>query len=160
MLDKAAALYAEERYADAACVYQQIIAEEGVAAEVYYNLGNCYYKLDNIALSILSYERALRLDPSDSDTKTNLALARGKTQDKVAPASEMFFVSWWKQLTNAMSLAAWMTISAIAFILLLAGILVYAFMSDIRLRKAGVCVSLVCLVVTIAVLTHSAQSCR
>lgn len=149
LLDKAAALYAEERYADAACVYQQIIAEEGVAAEVYYNLGNCYYKLDNIALSILSYERALRLDPSDSDTKTNLALARGKTQDKVAPASEMFFVSWWKQLTNAMSLAAWMTISVIAFILLLAGILVYAFMSDIRLRKAGVCVSLVCLVVTI-----------
>ena len=148
-LQQAATLYAAEKYDEAASLYEKVLAEDGIAPEVYYNLGNCYYKQDRIALSVLNYERALRLNPSDSDVKANLALARGKTQDKVTPASELFFVSWWKQLAGMMSMSAWMTVALIAFILMLTGILVYAFLSDIRLRKIGAYTAIVCLLLTV-----------
>lgn len=149
LTEKAAGLYAEEKYEEAAAVYEKVLRTEGVAPEVYYNLGNCYYKTEDIARCILAYERALRLDPSDGDVKANLALARGKTADKVTPPSEMFFVTWWKQLTNIMSLYSWMTLAFVAFVLMLAGILVYAFMSDIRWRKTGIYAAMACVVISV-----------
>lgn len=130
-------LYAKEHYAEAAQIYESILREQGVSNDIYYNLGNCYYKLDSVALSILNYERALMLDPSDGDTKSNIALARGKTTDKVTPPSEMFFVTWWRSLTNIMSINSWLILAFVAFMLMLASILVCAFMSNISIRKAG-----------------------
>ena len=90
------ALYEKEQYRDAVEAYETLMKQGGVAAEVYYNLGNCYYKLDEIPLAVLNYERAFLLDPGDADIRANLALARGKTIDKVVPPSEMFCLdnSW------------------------------------------------------------------
>ena len=135
---KADKLYEQEKYEEAATAYEQILADEGTAAELYYNLGNCYYKLDDIPNAILNYERALRIDPSDEDTRTNLALARSKTSDKVTPPSEMFFITWWKDLCNSLSINIWTTIAIISFVLMLLGILVYMFLSNITLRKVGI----------------------
>ena len=146
---KADDLYAKEHYAEAAQIYESIISEQGVSKDIYYNLGNCYYKLDSVALSVLNYERALILDPSDGDTKANLALARGKTSDKVTPPSEMFFVTWWRSLTNLMSINSWLIIAFVAFVLMLASILVYAFMSNVSIRKAGFYGCLLMLFVTV-----------
>ena len=142
-------LYAQEHYREAAEIYESIIQHQGVSKELYYNLGNCYYKLDEVALSVLNYERALLLDPSDSDTKANLALARGKTTDKVTPPSEMFFVTWWRSVTNAMSINSWLIAAFVAFVLMLSCILIYAFLSDISWRKIGFYGALLSLVITI-----------
>ena len=131
-------LYEQEHYEEAARLYEQILEQEGTAAEIYYNLGGCYYKLDNIPQAILNYERALRLDPSDEDTRANLALARAKTSDKVTPPSEMFFVTWWKNLCNSLSIDTWTIIGITSFVLMLIGILIYMFLSNITLRKIGI----------------------
>ncbi len=146
---QADSLYAKEQYAAAATVYQKVIDKYGVAPELFYNLGNCYYKLDETAKAILNYERAQLLDPSDSDIKANLALARAKTTDKVTPASEMFFVSWWRGLTNMMKISDWMVVAFTAFVLMLVGILVYAFMTVVRYRKIGAYGALVCLAISL-----------
>ena len=130
-------LYAKENYKEAAQMYESIISKQGVSMELYYNLGNCYYKMDEVAPAILNYERALMLDPSDGDTKANLVLARSKTTDKVTPPSEMFFVTWWRSMSNAMSINSWLIIAFVAFVLLLAYILIYAFMSNVSVRKAS-----------------------
>ena len=135
---EADALYEKEQYREAAAAYEQILKQEGVAAEVYYNLGNCYYKLDEIPLAVLNYERAYLLDPGDSDIRANLALARGKTIDKVVPPSEMFFVTWWRDLTHCMSMNAWTILGIVAFILMLIGILIYIFVPQLTARKIGV----------------------
>jgi hypothetical protein len=131
-------LYEKEKYEEAAAAYQQIIDNEGTAAELYYNLGNCYYKLDDIPQAILNYERALRIDPSDEDTRTNLALARSKTSDKVTPPSEMFFITWWKDLCNSLSINTWTTMAVVGFVLMLLGILAYMFLSNLTFRKIGI----------------------
>ena len=144
---EADALYEKEQYMEAAEAYESVLKNEGVAAEVYYNLGNCYYKQDEIPLAVLNYERAFLLDPGDADIRANLALARGKTIDKVVPPSEMFFVTWWRDLTNCMSINAWTITGIVAFILMLVGITVYAFMSQLILRKIGVYGAMVMLVI-------------
>lgn len=130
-------LYKKEKYEAAAKAYEAILSRDGVSSAIYYNLGNCYYKLDNVPQSILNYERALMLDPGDGDIRANLALARGKTTDKVTPPSEMFFVTWWHDLANTMSLSAWSTLAIGAFVLMLIGLLVYMFVGELLYRKIG-----------------------
>ena len=131
-------LYEQEKYDEAAAIYNQLLTDVGTAPEVYYNLAGCYYKLDDIPHAILNYERALRLDPSDEDTRANLALARAKTSDKVTPPSEMFFITWWKDLCNSLSISVWTTLAITAFVLMLLGILAYMFLTQLTLRKVGI----------------------
>lgn len=135
---EADALYENEKYAEAAAAYKSLVKDNGVAYEVYYNLGNCYYKMDDVPQAVLCYERAYLLNPGDADLRVNLALARGKTVDKVVPPSEMFFVTWWRELTHCMNIASWTTIGVLAFVLMLVGIALYMFMPTLWVRKVGV----------------------
>ncbi len=136
--EKADNLYRNEKYEEAAEHYESLIANSGVSPELYYNLGNCYYKLADIPHAILNYERALLLDPGDVDIRENLALVRGKTVDKVTPASEMFFVLWWHNLVHTMSISGWMYMAVSSFLLMLVGIFLYMFVSRLVVRKIGV----------------------
>ena len=134
---EADALYGKEEYQKAAKAYTSILATDGVASEVYYNLGNCYYKLDNIPQAILNYERALMLDPGDADIRANLAFARGKTLDKVTPPSEMFFVTWWRNFTHIQSLTAWARWAIACFVLALISLAFYFLAYNMTVRKTG-----------------------
>ena len=91
--------YVKNDYASAIQIYEALL-KEGEAAEVYYNLGNSYYKAGDIAKAILNYERALLIQPGNADIRANLEIARAKTIDKVIPVPEVFFVSWTKSLIN------------------------------------------------------------
>ena len=71
-LKQANNLYAKGNYSDAAKIYEQILSKEGVAPELYYNLGNAYFKSNETGKSILNYERALRLSPRYEDARVNL----------------------------------------------------------------------------------------
>ncbi len=143
------ALYEKEDYEAAAQMYEDIIVTQGTSADIYYNLGNCYYKLRDIAHAILNYERALLLDQGDSDIRTNLAIARGMTVDKVTPPSELFFVSWWHSFVNMLSIDTWAAVAIVTFVLMLVGIFVYLFFSPLLWRKIGVYGAIALLVVTV-----------
>lgn len=134
--ETAAAAYAKGDYQQAAECYTKLL-KVGESAELYYNLGNCEYRLGNITQSIIAYERALRLNPGDSDTRYNLQFLRAKTIDKVVPVDEMFFVTWYHSLQNLMSIDAWAILAVSAFVLALILILAYLFGSNILLRKIG-----------------------
>lgn len=130
-------LYQQDKYDQAAKKYEQIISTKGTSADIYYNLGNAYYKMDAIPQAILYYERALMLSPGDKDIRNNLAIARGKTIDKVTPVSEMFFVTWWHNLSECMSLSSWAILALVSFVLALIGLLIYLLAYAITLRKVG-----------------------
>ena len=74
--------YIKEDYAAAIQIYEALL-KNGEASEVYYNLGNSYYKIGEIAKAVLNYDRALLLQPGNSDIRANLEVARAKTIDKV-----------------------------------------------------------------------------
>ena len=123
--------------------YQQAIKgyeamlKQGVSADLYYNLGNAYYRTENITRAVLNYERALLLSPSDRDIRFNLQMARSKTIDKIVPEQEMFFVTWYRSLINMASVDGWARTALIALALAIVLALVYLFSEPIWLRKVG-----------------------
>ena len=75
--------YAKENYNAAIQSYENIISAGKQSADVYFNLGNCYYKLHQVAPAIYNYEKALLLNPEDVEIKTNLDFARKMTVDDI-----------------------------------------------------------------------------
>lgn len=129
-------LYAAEHYQQAAQQYESLL-KQGISADLYYNLGNCYYRMDDMTQAVLNYERALLLSPGDRDIRLNLQMARSKTIDKVVPESEMFFVTWYHSLVNLMSVDGWARTAIVSLILVIILALVYLFGDRIWLRKVG-----------------------
>lgn len=128
--------YARQQYQQAIKDYEELL-HDGVSAELYYNLGNAYYRTDNITRAVLNYERALLLSPGDGDIRFNLQMARSKTIDKITPESEMFFVTWYHALVNIMSVDGWARTALVSFALAIVLALAYLFSARIWVRKVG-----------------------
>ena len=128
--------YIKNDYKSAIQIYEALL-EKGEAAEVYYNLGNCYYKTNDIAKSILNYERALLLDPGNTDIRVNLEMARAKTVDKITSIPDIFFVAWIKSLINCLSVDAWAKCGILFFILFLVAVALFFFSKQASLKKGG-----------------------
>lgn len=141
--------YIRNDFAAAVELYESILKNDGEAADICYNLGNSYYKMDNIAKAVLNYERALLLNPGDGDIRFNLELARSKTVDKVTPSSEMFFVTWTQSLVNTMNEQEWARTGIIAFILTILTLSLFIFGKRIILKKVGFIAAICFFLITI-----------
>lgn len=128
--------YKKGNYMQAIRDYEELL-KKGPSVELYYNLGNAYYRTDNITRAVLNYERALLLSPGDDDIRFNLQMARSKTIDKITPKSEMFFVTWYKSLVNFTSIDGWANTAIVSIAIALLLILCYLFGKKILIRKAG-----------------------
>ena len=128
--------YARGEYQQAIKDYEALL-KHGASADLYYNLGNAYYRTENITRAVLNYERALLLSPGDRDIRFNLQIAQSKTIDKIVPESEMFFFTWYRTLVNLMSVDGWARTSLVSLALVIILLLVYLFSDRIWLRKIG-----------------------
>lgn len=121
-LQDAEKAYRGKNYKKAIEIYEQLVKEGNTSSELFYNLGNSYYRNNQLGKAIYNYERAKKLNPHDEDIKNNLTIAYAKTVDKIE-VKENFFVSAVK--TNVLSSFstttwAWFTIglSLLVFIFL------------------------------------------
>ena len=128
--------YVRGEYQQAIKDYEALL-KQGVSADLYYNLGNAYYRTENITRAVLNYERALLLSPGDRDIRFNLQMARSKTIDKITPEQDMFFVTWYRSLVNLTSVDGWADIALISLALAIVLALLYLFSERIWLRKVG-----------------------
>ena len=128
--------YVNGNYQEAIKGYEALL-KQGASAEIYYNLGNAYYRTENITRAVLNYERALLLSPGDGDIRFNLQIARSKTIDKIVPESEMFFVTWYRSLVNIMSVDGWGRTALISLALVIVLFLVYLFSARVWMQKVG-----------------------
>ena len=140
--------YADGNYAEAAQMYEEIIAEQP-NSEAYYNLGNAYFKQGELAQSILAYERCLRLDPRNKDAKYNLAFAQSRIIDNIEDNQAFFISSWLRAVRNSLRETTWMWLSIAAFILVLIGALLFALSKEAMLRRAAFYTAVVALVFSI-----------
>ena len=76
--------------------------ERGYASEaLYFNLGNAYFRLDQVGRAIQYYEKARRLAPARAALRHNLSIAREHTQDRFSQLPEPFWMPFWKNTINA-----------------------------------------------------------
>ncbi len=94
-------------------LYQEILSNGFVAKEVYFNLGNAYFRQQQYHLAILNYERAKLLDPSDPDVDYNLKLANSFIVDKFDTVPKFFLVQWWEALRDSLNSSGWAVVSLI-----------------------------------------------
>lgn len=141
--------YAQEDYIKAIEFYEQTAREHGVSADLYYNLGNAYYKHNEFAKAILNYERALLLNPGDEDARFNLDMANTHIVDKIDPVGRFFLSVWIDTLRSSLSSNVWAIIGIVAFILFIGGCYLYLFTSSVRSKKIGFFGGIVVLLIAI-----------
>lgn len=135
--------YGKAKYEEALKSYQQLLSHGYESAEVYFNIGNANYKLGNMPLAILNYEKAHKLNPGDDDIRLNLQLANLKITDKIEPVPELFLTTWWRSTILFFSVYTWSVIGIAAITSGFLLLIVYLFALALPLKKtafyAGVC---------------------
>lgn len=142
-------LYQKGLYSQAAAKYQTVADSGLVSADLFYNLGNAYYKANDNKRAILYYEKAKLLNPRDRDLNYNLALARSRSVDKIQNIPDLFFVEWIRNFRDQFAADSWSAFSIALFSAGLAGFLVYFFTYKLTLKKTGFWAGSLCIFLAI-----------
>ncbi len=137
MLDSANYYYSVGEYQTAIEKYNALVESGYKSAGIYYNLGNAYYKVNNLANAIVNYERAAKLDPADESIAYNLQMAQSHVVDKIEPLPDFFIFRWVKYLRGSLSADSWAILSLGVFIISLLLFLGYLFATRTGLRKTA-----------------------
>lgn len=152
-VEEASKAYREQDYKKSIQFYEQIIADDlsqsRESATIYYNLGNAYFRDGQLGKSILYYERALLLNPGDSDIRHNLRFARSRTEDRIEVADNLFLSNWINNVRNLFSSNQWATVGIVLFIMLLFCIGVFLFIRRMWAKKTAFYAGLVIAVLMI-----------
>lgn len=135
--DRANTAYINDDYAEAIRIYEMMLSDGVRSAKLYYNLGNAFFKRDEIGKAILYYHRALRLAPGDEDIRHNLSVAEARTKDTIDRIPEFFLTTWVRSLSGLMSSTAWTVLSLVALVAMLALLLLFLLARRLSLRKSG-----------------------
>lgn len=142
--------YAASRWEEASGNWSAI-ADLGLESpDLYYNIGNSFFKAGDTARAILYYERALKLDPSHSDAAYNLDFANSMVQDKIESVPEFFLKTWLSRLGRSVGSNLWAVFFLIFFAGFLAMALVFLLARASGARKAGFFTGIALLVLSAA----------
>ncbi len=100
--------------------YKQIEANELESPELYFNMGNSYFKLDQIGMAILYFEKAKRLEPLSEDVLANLKLAKRKVLDDIELPDQLFIFDVYQSLKFSFTINQWLWAAALFFSLIFA----------------------------------------
>lgn len=127
-------LYQKGKYQEALNAYESVVNNHKQSAELFYNLGNCYYKLNKVAPAIYNYEKALVLKPNDGDVLNNLKFAQKRTIDEIKVIPKVGFGKLLRDFTGIYHYNTWGWISIGFSVLFLLSFIGYYF-SQITVSK-------------------------
>lgn len=119
------------------------------SSDLYYNLGNAYFRANDVAKSRLYYERALLLNPGDRDTRHNIDYISTKIEDKILVADTFFLSTWFNALQNLASSNGWAITAVVSFLLLIACLIAFFFTKLINIKKVVFYLGLIFVIITI-----------
>jgi tetratricopeptide (TPR) repeat protein len=135
LMDVANQSYSSGDYTSAVSQYESILATGYESAGLYFNLGNAYFKVNNIPAAILYFEKARKLDPTDENIRFNLGLANSRIIDKMEPLPEFFLRTWWKSARDFFSSDQWAKFGVAGFILALFCLSFFIISRSVFMRK-------------------------
>ena len=134
--------YSKGDYAAAAEAYNAILDAGQHSSDLYYNLGNAYYRQDELGLAILNYERAIRINPHFRDARQNLELAYSKTEDQIDTLPQIFLVKWAQAVVAWFSPNGWLVVLLLLTALLGAFVAIFFVSRDYAWRKRSLLIGL------------------
>lgn len=137
MLDSANAAYSKGDFSKSIQLYEGVVNKGLESVALYFNLGNAYYKTNNIALAILNYERAKKINPNDDDINVNLKLANQKIEDKIDAAPQLFLTQWKNGIVNLMSEKAWSILCILLVVLALVLFAIFITAGNRNFKQVG-----------------------
>ena len=150
------ALYQKGNYQGAIVAYESVLQSTKQSAELYFNIANCYYKLNKVAPAIYNYEKALVLNPNDTEIQNNLKFAHKLQIDEIKEVPKVGFEKLIRDFTATFHYNTWAWISvsfAILFLLFFVGYYFSQFTAYKRIFFFGmfVLVLLICISVLSAI---------
>lgn len=126
-LNAAHQFYTNHQYEEASQRYLQLIQRGYESDLLHYNLGNSYYRLNQIGRAILHYEKAIKLNPNNEDALYNLKIANLKVASKIVPMTDFFMVRWAKGILQFFEIDTWALAQVIFGFMMLIFFSVYLF---------------------------------
>jgi tetratricopeptide (TPR) repeat protein len=145
---KANNAYNHGLYDSALATYQKVIDFGYESGELYYNMGNAYYKNNDVASAILYYEKAKKIMPNDESIDYNLNIANSMIVDKIENVPDLFYKNWWNFFYNAMGANAWAIFALISTSLLVIAIGLFIVSRSRQNRKLSFYIALLFLIIT------------
>jgi tetratricopeptide (TPR) repeat protein len=143
-------LYIAEQYEKAIVAYKEILSSGKESADLYYNLGNAYYKDGDYNNAILNYERAKLLSPNDEDIDFNLKMANQHVVTSIEPLPQPFLKKWKASVVNMHSADSWARISIVAFLFFLGMLGLYVFGKSTAVKKFSFIAGIVLIVFSLS----------
>lgn len=137
--------YRLAEYPYAITLFRDLFEQGYVSFDLFYNLGNAYYKNGDLGKSILFYERALILHPGHEDVLHNLNVVRARLADSIEPIPLIFFVQWWNDFKQAHRPETFFYWSVLFFTFLAAAVFVFFAFRRVVLRRSALVFGIVSL---------------
>lgn len=134
LFEQANDAYTKGQYQTAIEQYEAILAEGNQSTELYYNLGNAYYKTKEVGKAILNLERALLLNPTDADIEYNLSILNEQLPDQLDVVSDFFLKKWWVNFHSYFGSTTWSILTLICLWSGIAGFILW-MLATVRKRK-------------------------
>ncbi len=150
LLDSANKAYSKKNYAAAINFYEKVLSQNIEAPEIYYNLGNAYFKNRNLPLAILNYERAKKRKPEDEDIVFNLKMANQLIADKIDTPEVHFLSAKRSLLLNVCTEKTWSLYSLGSWMIFLCLLTIYFVSGRIGIRQLSLGFSLLLLQVSLS----------
>ncbi len=141
--------YEKQNYDSSIALLDSLLDAGLESPELYYNLGNAWFKLGEVPKAILYYEKAKKLAPNDPDIIYNLELANTRIADKIEPVPEFFLTKWWKRAINFFNEDQWMLINVLSFGLMLIFAVLFFVAHSKRNKQIGFYMGLVFLFISL-----------
>lgn len=135
--DQANTFYNNGNYASAIDLYESILSEGYISGKLFYNLGNAYFRENQLGEAILNYAKAQRLSPSDKDIEYNLNYATSLVKDRIEVMPDFIVNKWVRDWRQSLNSNQWATLSLVFLGLALGCVLLYILARKNTLRKTG-----------------------
>ncbi len=127
--------YRAQAFDEAIELYMKILSEGYHSKEIYFNLGNCYFRLNQIGEAILYYEKALKINPQDNDIRYNLELANLRVIDRIELPPQFILFQWWDNLKLFFSIDQLTRLIALFFFAAIVSLILWLFVKRYRIRR-------------------------
>lgn len=148
LAQQADSAYSADNFVMAEALYLKALKSGGSSSILFYNLGNAYYRQGNLGKAIVNYERALKLDPTNSDARANLNFVNSRITDKQIDSGSYMY-SLWEGAVGLFRADTWAIITLVLFAVFLGAVAAYIFSSAVIVKKASFFGGLIIFVMTV-----------